>query len=77
MSSVLNVSNESSKPAVFSLKEIEVLVESEEQNWFKRAHIGQYLEIARIVTWTVKLSEEDKRSWVFFRLMGGSMVWTP
>ena len=40
MSSLLNVSNASSKPEEFSLKDIEVLVDCEEQNWFKRAHIG-------------------------------------
>ena len=40
MSFVLNVSNDSSKPEEFSLKDIEVLVDNKEQNWFKRAHIG-------------------------------------
>ena len=40
MSFVLNVSNHSSKPEEFSLKDIEVLVDNKEQNWFKRAHIG-------------------------------------
>ena len=33
MSSLLNVSNSSSKSEGFSLKDIEVLVNSEEQNW--------------------------------------------
>ena len=50
MSSLLNVSNASDESEVFSLKEIEVLVDSEDQNWFKRAHIGQYLGIACIIT---------------------------
>ena len=36
MSSLLNAS---SKPEEFSLKDIEVLVDNKEQNWFKRAHI--------------------------------------
>ena len=49
MSSVLNVSNKSSKPEEFrSLKDIEVLVDSEEQNWFKRAHVGKLLGLPQI-----------------------------
>ena len=44
MPSVLNVSNDASrKPEYFSLKDIEVFVDSEEQNWFKWAHLGKYL----------------------------------
>ena len=43
MSSVLNVSNDSSKPQELSIKDIEMLVDSEEQNWFKRAHVGKVL----------------------------------
>ena len=34
MSSLLNVSNSSNKSEEFSLKDTEVLVDSEEQNWF-------------------------------------------
>ena len=34
MSSVLNVSNANSKLEEFSIKDIEMLVDSEEQNWF-------------------------------------------
>ena len=43
MSSVLNVSNANSKLEEFSIKDIEMLVDSEEQNWFKRAHVGKFL----------------------------------
>ena len=50
MSFVLNVSNANSKSEEFSLKDIEVLVDSEEQNWFKRTHVGIYLEIENIRT---------------------------
>ena len=50
MPSVLNVSNANSKSEEFSLKDIEVLVDSEEQNWFKRTHVGIYLEIENIRT---------------------------
>ena len=42
MSFELNVSNDSSKPEEFSLKDTEVILDNKEQNWFKRAHIGQY-----------------------------------
>ena len=51
-SSLLNVSNGSSKPEEFSPNDTEVLVDNKEQNWFKRAHIGQYLGIVRIITST-------------------------
>ena len=50
MSSVLNVSNANSESEEFSLKDIEVLVDSEEQNWFKRTQVGIYLEIENIRT---------------------------
>ena len=47
---MLNVSNSSSKPEKFNLKDNEVLVDSEEQNWFKRAHVGKYLGLEDIRT---------------------------
>ena len=51
MSSLLNVSNDASgRPEEFSLKDIEVFVDSEEQNWFKRAHVGKFLGIENIRT---------------------------
>ena len=50
MSSLLSVSNGSSKSEEFSLKDIEVFVDSEEQNWFKRAHMGKFLGIENIRT---------------------------
>ena len=41
MSFLLNVSDDASrKPEEFSLKDIEVLVDNKEQNWFKRAPRG-------------------------------------
>ena len=70
MSSVLNVSNDNSKPEGFSLKDIEVLVDNKKQNWFKRKHIGRYLGIARITKSTAKLSEEDLRSRAFLQAKG-------
>ena len=50
MSSVLNVSNDSSKSKEFNLNDIEVLVDSEEQNWFKRSHVGKFLGLKLIDT---------------------------
>ena len=42
MSSLLNVSNDASRKAEeFSLKDIEVFVDSEEQHWLKRANMGE------------------------------------
>ena len=49
-SSLLNTSNDNSKPEEFSIKHIEVFVDSKEQNWFKRAHIGKLLQIKDIRT---------------------------
>ena len=49
MSSLLNVSNDASrKSEEFSIKDIEVFVDSEEQNWFKRANVGKFLGIEGI-----------------------------
>ena len=50
MSAVLKVSNDSCKPQEFSMKNIEMLVDSEGQNWFKRAHVGKFLGIEDIRT---------------------------
>ena len=58
MSSLLNVSNDASrKPEKFSLKDIEVIVDSKEQKWFKRAHVGKFLGIENIRT---SLNDLDK-----------------
>ena len=76
-SSLLNVSNASNKSEEFSVNDIEMLADKKEQNWFKRAHIGQYLGIARIITSNRKLSEEDKRSRAFLQAEGESVAWTP
>ena len=39
-SSLLNDSNASNNPEEINLDNVEVLVDSGDQNWFKRAHIG-------------------------------------
>ena len=50
MSSLLNVSKASNKSEDFSLKDVEVPVDSEEQNWFKRVHVGKILGLKHIDT---------------------------
>ena len=49
MSSLLNVSNSSRKNEEFNLNDIEVLVDSDGENWFKRAHVGKFLGLAKIM----------------------------
>ena len=49
MFSLLNVSNGSSKSEEFSLNDIEMLVDNKEQNWFKRAHVGKFLGLTKIL----------------------------
>ena len=72
MSSFLNVFDDASRKSEdFSLKDIGVIVDSKEQNLFKSTHKGQYLGIARIITSTAKLSEEDIRSRAFLQAKGG------
>ena len=48
-----------------------MLVDSEEQNWLKRGHVGKHLGIARIITLTPKLTEEDIRSQAFLQAEAG------
>ena len=77
MSSLLNVSNDSSKPEEFSLKDIEVLADNKEQNWFKRAHIGRYLGIARTTTSTSNYQKKIKDLGLSSRPKGVSLACTP
>ena len=49
--SLLNVSNDvRSRSEELSLKDFEVFVDSEEHNWFKRAHVGKFLGLEDIQT---------------------------
>ena len=45
----MNVSNGNSKSEEFSLNDIEVLVDNKEQNWFKRARVGKFLGLTKIL----------------------------
>ena len=57
--SLLNVPNVSNKSEEFSLKDIEVLVGSGEQNWFKRVHAGKYLGLKDIEPSTRGLDKRE------------------
>ena len=79
MSSVLSVSNDSSKSEEFSFKDMEALVDSEEQNWSKRAHVETFLGLSDIDTSLDGLDKcemlarndiEATRPW------HGGLVWT-
>ena len=65
---LLNVPNASNESEEFSLKDIEVIVDSKEQNWFKRAHMGKFLVMANIRRSTAKIADEDQKTRAFFRL---------
>ena len=71
MSSVLNVSNDSSKPQAFSIKDIDMLVDNKELNWFKRAHVGKFLGLVHIHRSTTRLAGKDQKTWAFLKLEGG------
>ena len=62
MSSLLNVSNGNSKPEEFSLNDIEVLADSERENWFKRAHVGKFLGLAKILMSAEGLDKREIRA---------------
>ena len=66
-----------SKPEEFNLQDIEVLVDREEQKWFKRAHVGKFLGLVHIHRSTAKLVDEDQRTRAFLQAEGGCHVITP
>ena len=70
MSPLLNVSNDNSKPEEFNIKDIEVLVDNKEQNWFKRAHVGKFLGIVNIRRSTAKPANEDQKTRTFLQAEG-------
>ena len=76
MSSMLNVSNGSGKPEEFSLKDIEVIVNGKEQNWFKRAHVGKFLGLVHIHISMSKLTDEDQKTWAFLQAGIGCHIMT-
>ena len=77
MSSVLNVSNDSGKPQGFSIKDVEILVDNKEQNWFKRAHVGKFLGLVYIHRSTARLADEDQKTRAFLKVEGGATMRLP
>ena len=77
MSSVLNVSNGSSKPEEFSLIGTEVLVDSEEQNWFKEAHVEKYLGLSQTEKSLVGLDKCEIRARNEFNLTHTTTTGSP
>ena len=64
---MLNASNGSGKPEEFNLKDIEVIVNGKEQNWFRRAHVGKFLGLVHIHISMSKLTDEDQKTWAFLQ----------
>ena len=71
MSSLLNVSNGSSKSEEFNLNNIEVFVDNKEQNWFKRARVGKFLGLVHIQRSKARLAGKDHKTRSSSRLKGG------
>ena len=76
MSSVLNISNAKSKLEEFRIKDIEMLVDSEEQNWFKSAHVGKLVGLEDIRTSLNGLEKYEMLTRQEFILnRRGTLVW--
>ena len=60
--SLLNVSSAINKPEEFSLNDIEVVVDSEGENWLKRVHVGKYLGLAKILMSVEGLDKREIRA---------------
>ena len=73
---MLNASNGSGKPEEFNLKDIEVIVNGKEQNWFRRAHVGKFLGLVHIHISMSKLTNEDQKTWVFLQAGIGCHIMT-
>ena len=75
MSSLLNASNDSDESEEFSLKGVEVIIDSDEQKWFKQAHVGKFvgieyirneLEKCEILTRQELIPKTNKLRWINF-----------
>ena len=77
MSSVSNVSEDNSRSEEFSLKNIEELVDSEGQNWFKKAYVGKFLGLRYTDTSVGSLDKCEmlsKRRWFKAQYLHHSIV---
>ena len=52
----------------------EVLVDSKKQNWFKRAHVGKFLELVHFHRSTARLAGEDQKTRAFLQAEVGGGV---
>ena len=71
MSSLLSVSNASNESEEFSLKDIEVIVESKKQNWLKRVPVRNFLETVNIRRSAAKLANKDQKTRDFLQAERG------
>ena len=60
---MLNVSNDRSKSEEFNLNNTEMIVDSEEQNWFKWTHVGKFLGLKLIDTSVESLDKCEMPTW--------------
>ena len=77
MPSLLNVSNASNESEEFSLKDIEMVADNKQQNWFQRAHVGKILELVHIYRSTARLADKDQKIWAFLKVERGCHDATP
>ena len=54
-----------------------MIVDSKEQNWFKRAHVGKFFGLVDIHRSMTKLADEDQKTWALLQAEGGCHVMTP
>ena len=70
MTSLLNFSD-GSKSEEFNLKDIEVLFDNKEHNWFRTAYVGKFLGLVHIHKSTAKLADEHQKTRTFLQAVGG------
>ena len=76
MASLLNVSD-GSKSEQFNLKYIKVLVDKNDQNWFKKAYVAKFLRLVHIHRSTARLADEDQKTQPFLQAVGSCHVTSP
>ena len=51
-----------------------MLVDSKEQIWFKKAHVGKFLGLVHIHRSTARLVDEDRKTWAFLQTEAGCHI---
>ena len=54
-----------------------MIVDSKEQNWFKRAHVGKFFGLVDIHRSMTKLADKDQKTWAPLQAEGECHVMTP